>query len=327
MTDRRIAGTGALKLLRLAAILLVVSALCFFGLNLVPGDPARLMLGPAGSPQDVAALRGQMGLDRPALTRFLAWLGSALHGDLGRSYVNHVPVSDTIRQRAPVTLELIFFSQFIALVVAIPAAIVAAVKRRSVADRTISLWVFGMLAVPHFVLAYLLIWVFAITLGILPANGYIPMNEGIEQHLSSLVLPSLALAAAPFALYQRVFRADLVETYQHEFMAVARAKGITPRRAALRHATRPSLLGLTTSVGVTVGTLMSAAVVVEVIFSLPGLGAALVDAVSARDYITVQGLVLVFTVAFVLINAFTDLLYPLIDPRLRVKRDAVGAGR
>lgn len=324
MTDLRTARTIALKLLRLAAILLVVSALCFFSLSLLPGDPARLMLGPAGSPEAVAALREQMGLDRPALLRFFTWLGNALHGDLGRSYVNNVPVSHIIADRAPVTLELVFLSQLIAVLAAIPTALIAAVKRRTAVDRGISLGVFAMLSVPHFVLAFLLIWVFAIKLGMYPANGYIPVSQGLGQHLGSLLLPSLALAAAPFALYQRVFRADLVETYQQEFMSVARAKGVSPLRSALRHAFRPSLLGLTTSVGVTVGTLISADVIVEVVFSLPGLGAELVQAVNARDYIEVQGLVLVITTAFVLINAITDLLYPLIDPRLRTRRAVAG---
>jgi peptide/nickel transport system permease protein len=186
-----------------------------------------------------------------------------------------------------------------------------------------SLWVFTVLSTPNFVVGFVLIWVFAVQLGLYPANGYVPVSAGIGQHLGSLLLPSLTLAAAPFALYQRVLRADLVETYGQEFMQVARAKGISPLRAAMRHAFRPSLLNLTTSVGVTVGVLIGSDVIVETLFSLPGLGAELAHSVSARDYAEVQGLVLVIAAAFVLINAAVDLIYGLIDPRLRARSRAV----
>jgi peptide/nickel transport system permease protein len=314
----RIARVVLLKLIRLAAVLFVVSALCFLSLNLLPGDPARTILGVSGSsPQAVAQLRHQLGLDQPILTRFFTWLGHALSGDLGRSYVNNQPVSHVIADRAPVTIELILISQVIALVAAVPAAVLAAARRGSSVDRGIGLWVFGVLSTPNFVIGFILIYVFAVKLHMYPANGYIPVGQGLGQHLGSLVLPAVSLAAAPFALYQRVLRADLVETYGQEFMAVARAKGISPLRAAFRHAMRPSLLGLTTSLGVTVGTLIGADVIIESLFSLPGLGAELVHAVSGRDYVEVQGIVLVITTAFVLVNALVDLVYGLVDPRLR----------
>lgn len=319
----RLARTLALKLLRLAAVLFVVSALCFLSLNLLPGDPARSILGVAGSsPQAVHDLRHQLGLDQPILTRFFTWLGHALTGNLGRSYVNDQPVSQIIANRAPVTLELILISQVIALAAAIPAAVLAAAKRGCATDRGIGLWVFGVLSTPNFVIGFILIYVFAVKLHMYPANGYVPVSQGLGQHLGSLLLPSVSLAAAPFALYQRVLRADLIETYGQEFMAVARAKGVSPLRAAFRHAMRPSLLGLTTSVGVTVGTLVGADVIVESLFSLPGVGAELAHAVSGRDYVEVQGIVLVITTAFVLVNALVDIVYTLIDPRLRGERGA-----
>ena len=314
----RVTRIVLIKIVRLAAVLFVVSALCFLSLNLLPGDPARTILGVAGSsPQAVAALHHQLGLDQPLATRFFTWLGHALTGNLGRSYVNDQPVSHIIATRAHVTIELILISQIIALVVAIPSAVVAASKRGSAVDRGIGLWVFGVLSAPNFVIGFILIYIFAVKLHMYPANGYVPLSAGLGQHLGSLVLPSIALAAAPFALYQRVLRADLVETYGQDFMAVARAKGVSPLRAAFRHAMRPSLLGLTTSVGVTVGTLIGADVIVESLFSLPGVGAELVHAVSGRDYVEVQGLVLVITTAFVLVNAIVDLVYAIVDPRLR----------
>ncbi|MEU8021843.1 MULTISPECIES: ABC transporter permease [Micromonospora] len=318
-----LARTVLLKLVRLAAVLFVVSLLCFLSLSLLPGDPAQAILGESASPQAVAALHEQLGLDRPFLERFLGWLGNALQGDLGRSYATNQTVAQIIAERAPVTIELIVLSQLIAIAAAIPAAVAAAARRGSAVDRGMSLWVFTVLSTPNFVVGFVLIWVFAVQLGLYPANGYVPVSAGIGQHLGSLLLPSLTLAAAPFALYQRVLRADLVETYGQEFMQVARAKGISPLRAAMRHAFRPSLLNLTTSVGVTVGVLIGSDVIVETLFSLPGLGAELAHSVSARDYAEVQGLVLVIAAAFVLINAAVDLIYGLIDPRLRARSKAV----
>jgi peptide/nickel transport system permease protein len=319
----QLAGHLLLRLLRLAAVLLVVSMLCFFSLNLLPGDPARSILGIAGSsPEALAHMRHELGLDQPVLTRYLDWLKNALSGDLGRSYVNNQPVSSVIVDRVPVTIELIVLSQLIALAAAIPAAVIAAARRGSGVDRGISLGIFGVLSTPNFVAGFILIYLFAVQLQIFPANGYSPLSDGLDVHLGSLILPALALAGGPFALYQRVLRADLVETYSQEFMSVARAKGIAPTRAAFRHAMRPSLLGLTTSVGVTVGTLIGADVIIESLFSIPGLGSELVHAVGSRDYVEVQGIVLVIATAFVLINALVDLVYPLIDPRLRSARRA-----
>lgn len=315
-----------LRLLRLVAVLLVVSALCFLSLNLLPGDPARAILGESGTPESVAALQQELGLNAPIGERYITWLGGILQGDFGRSYANRLPVADIILQRAPVTIELILLSQLIALAVAIPLATVAAVKRGTAVDRGISSLVFLAVSVPSFVLAFVLIWVFAIKLGLYPANGFIPISAGLGQNLGSLLLPSLALAAGPAALYQRVLRADLAETYGQEFMNVARAKGVSPLRMAVRHAFRPSLLGLTTSLGVVVGVLIGSSVIIENLFSLPGLGSILATSVSGRDYVVVQGVVLVAATAFVLINAAVDLVYGLIDPRLRKARVTRRAG-
>lgn len=307
-----------LKLARLAGLLFVVATLCFFSLNLLPGGPARAILGVAGSsPEAVRALNAKLGLDQPVLHRFGSWLSGVLHGHLGNSYQSGVSVAHIIAQRAPVTLELIIYGQVIALVVAIPLAVVAAVRQGAGTDRSISLGVFAVLSTPNFVIGFILIWIFAIGLGMYPANGYTPWSYGPGPHLSSMVLPSLCMAAGPFALYQRVLRADLVETYHTEFMSVARAKGISPLRAAVRHALRPSLLGLTTTAGVMIGTLIGAAVIIETLFGLPGLGFELEQAVNNRDYVEVQGIVLVMATFYVVVNTIVDLTYTLIDPRLR----------
>lgn len=310
--------TVVLKLARLAGILFVVATLCFFSLNLLPGGPARAILGVAGSsPEAIRALNAKLGLDRPLLDRFGSWLGGVLHGDFGDSYQSGVSVAHIIAERAPVTLELIIYGQLIALVAAVPIAAIAAARQGTGTDRSISIGVFTILSAPNFVIGFILIWIFAIALGLYPASGYTPWSYGLGPHLSSLVLPSICMATGPFALYQRVLRADLIETYHSQFMAVARAKGITPVRAAVRHALRPSLVGLTTTAGVMIGTLIGGAVIVESLFSLPGLGLELEQAVSNRDYVEVQGIVLVMAAFYVVVNTLVDLLYTVIDPRLR----------
>lgn len=316
-----------LRVVRLLAILLIVASLCFLSMQLLPGDPARQILGPTNaSPEAVVELRHQLGLDQPLGARFADWAGGVLRGDLGASYRTGQSVTDIIAERVPVTVELVVFSQLIAIVLAVPAAIAAATRRRTGVDRGISLWVFTTLSMPNFVIGVLLIWVLSVSLGWLPSNGYTPWNEDPGRHLSSMIMPSIALAAAPFALYQRVLRADLVETLGRDFMAVARAKGVSPARIIVRHALRPSLIGLSTSVGVTVGTLIGSTVVVESLFGLPGLGAELVSAVQGRDYVEVQGIVLVIAVAFVLINRLVDVLYGVLDPRLRSTRAQTSGG-
>ncbi|MBU2693668.1 ABC transporter permease [Nocardioides sp. WV_118_6] len=309
-----------LKVLRLLAVLLVVSTLCFFSLALLPGDPARLMLGDSATPEAVATLRSQLGLDLPTLERFGHWIGGVLQGDLGESYRTGQSVTEILGERAPVTVELIVLSQIIALGLAVPAAIVAAHRRRTGTDRALSLWVFTALSTPDFVVGVVLIWILSVHLGWFPANGYAPWSDGVGPHLSSLIMPAIALAGTSFALYQRVLRADLVETLRQDYIEVARAKGLSLTRITFRHALRPSLLGLSTQIGVTVGMLIGSTVVVESLFGLPGIGDELAGAVTARDYVEVQGLVLVIATCFVLVNALVDVLYPVIDPRLASSR-------
>ncbi|UUW90778.1 ABC transporter permease [Pimelobacter simplex] len=309
-----------LKVLRLLAVLLVVSTLCFFSLALLPGDPARLMLGDSATPEAVATLRSQLGLDLPTLERFGHWIGGVLQGDLGESYRTGQSVTEILGERAPVTVELILLSQIIALGLAVPAAIVAAHRRRTGTDRALSLWVFTALSTPDFVVGVVLIWILSVHLGWFPANGYAPWSDGVGPHLSSLIMPAIALAGTSFALYQRVLRADLVETLRQDYIEVARAKGLSLTRITFRHALRPSLLGLSTQIGVTVGMLIGSTVVVESLFGLPGIGDELAGAVTARDYVEVQGLVLVIATSFVLVNALVDVLYPVIDPRLASSR-------
>lgn len=313
-----------LKLARLVAVLFVVSVLCFLSLELLPGSPARMLLGDTAPQEAVDALNVSLGLDRPLATRYVDWIGDVVRGDFGQSFATGQPVWKMITQRAPISLELIALSQIFALIAAVPLAALAAARRGRPIDKVLSVGVFVALSVPSFVFSFLLIWVVAVKLHWLPANGFQYLTRDPVRHIKTLILPALALSVGPFALYQRVFRADLIETYDQEFMHVARAKGLSPTRIALRHAFRPSLLGLTTSVGVVVGSLIGASVIVETIFSIPGLGSALVGSVNSRDYFVVQGLVLVIATAVVVINAIVDVLYGVIDPRIRATRARQG---
>ncbi len=308
----------ALKLLRMVALLVVVAVLCFFSLNLLPGNPATAILGVAGSsPKAVHALDVQLGLNHPVLDRLGTWLWHVLHGNLGTSYTTGLPVWELVRQHAGITLELLIFSQLLALVGAVPLAFAAAMRRGGLADRSISVVVFGLLSTPAFVAGFILIWVLAVILGILPASGYTSFSGGVWQNIESMLMPSICMALGPMALYQRVLRADLIETYDTEFMEVARAKGVSTARAALRHALRPSLLGVTTTVGASIGALLGGCIIIETLFALPGLGAELATAVSARDYVQVQGIVLVMCAFYVVVNTIIDVAYTLVDPRLR----------
>lgn len=322
---QEISRVVVLKLLRLIAVLFAVAVLCFFSLSLLPGSPAQAILGVAGSsPKAVAALNHKLGVDQPLLQRFVTWIGNVVHGDLGNSYQSGESVAHIIGKTAPLSLELILLSQVVALAFAIPTALIAAARRGTFVDHTLGAGALTVLSTPNFVIGFVLIWVFAVGAGLLPASGYATLSEGIGPHLESLVLPVITLAAAPFGLYQRILRADLLGTYDSEFMSVARAKGVSPTRRALRHALRPSLLGLTTSVGAMIGTLIGGVVIVETLFGLPGLGAQLTQAVSNRDYVEVQGIVLVMATFFVVVNTIIDLSYVFIDPRLRSIR-AIGA--
>ncbi|TDE11169.1 ABC transporter permease [Jiangella asiatica] len=309
-----------LKLLRLVAVLVVVGTLVFLSMELLPGGPAEAMLGVSATPDSIAALERQLGLDQRLLDRYLSWLGGVLRGDLGQSFRNGQDVSTIVADRLSVTIELVVAGQLIALLMALPLAMISANRRGSVLDRGVGLFVFSVLSTPHFVIGVVLIWLLSVNLGWLPATGYMPISAGVGTYLSGMIMPAVALAAAPFAQYQRVLRADLIETNNREFMLVARAKGVSPLRTSFRHALRPSLLGLSTVVGITIGTSIGSSVVVETLFGLPGLGAELVSAVQARDYPEVQGIVLVVAAAFVVVNAIVDVLYSVIDPRLRQRR-------
>jgi peptide/nickel transport system permease protein len=311
------------KLPSLLATLMVVSFLTFLLTSLLPGDPALQILGADNAtPEAIEAVRSDLRLDDPLPARYGSWLADAATGDLGRSYRSGQEVTEAIAERLPVTIEIGLLAMLIALAGAIPLGTWSAYKAGSTADRSVTGATFGLLAVPNFMMAILLILVFAESLGWLPATGWVRLTEDPLQNLRSALLPALSLAIGELAVYTRLLRSDMISTLQQDSITMARAKGITPARILFRHALRPSSFSLMTVVGLQVGAIISGSVIVETLFAVPGVGRLLVDSILQRDLLMVQGIALVIAAAFVMINFTVDLLYSLLDPRIRHGRAA-----
>ncbi len=305
------------RLLYLLPVLVAVSLLTFLVSALLPGDIAEVLLGDQATPQTLAALRHDMGLDRPLLVRYFIWLGHVLHGDLGRSFRTGQTVLAAVAERLPVSLELMAFAEAIGLAVGIPVAIFCAVRQGGWFDRIMTGSAFGMLSVPSFLSAILLIWLLAVQWELLPATGYTPFTEDPWANLIGFILPALTLAFGEWPVIMRVLRSDMIATLQEDYIAMARAKGLRRSRILLVHALKPSSLTLVTVTGINIGRLIGGAVIVETIFALPGIGRLLVTAIYSRDLAMLQGVVLLVAAGFVLINFVVDLLYATLDPRIR----------
>ena len=304
------------RLLYLVPVILAVTVLTFLIANLLPGDLAIAILGDQATPESVAALHQKLGLDLPLWQQYLHWLGGVVTGDFGRSRNNEV-VLHAIASRLPVSLELLVFAEVGGLLVGVPLAILCAVRPGSLFDRTVSAVAFGSLSVPPFMLAILLIFLFALRLHLLPATAYVPFAEDPVGNLRAMVLPGATLALLEWPTIMRVLRSDMITTLQEDYIAMARAKGLSSRRILLVHALKPSSLTLVTLIGLNVGRLIGGAVVTESIFALPGIGRLLVESIYSRDLVVLEGGVLVVAVGYVLVNFVVDLLYAALDPRIR----------
>lgn len=311
------------RLPSLIATLLAVSILTFLMTSLLPGDPALQILGAENAtPEAIAAVRADLGLDDPLPVRYLHWIGDALTGDFGRSYRTSEPVSSAIAERLPVTAEIGILAILIALAVAIPVGMLSAYRAGTRTDKVISSTSFGLLAVPNFMVAILLILVFAVWLGVLPATGWVNFTDNPVQNLRSALLPALSLAVAEMAVYTRLLRTDMIATLQQDFVTMARVKGVSNRRILFRHALRPSSFSLLTVAGVQVGAIIGGSVVIETLFAVPGVGRLLLEAVLVRDLLMVQGVALVIAVSYVVVNFTVDILYSYLDPRISHGRSA-----
>jgi peptide/nickel transport system permease protein len=300
------------RLLLTIPVLVGVATLVFALIHFIPGDPAQAMLGEGASPADIAQLRERLGLDQPLPVQYASFLRGLLRGDLGVSLRNDQPVTRQILERMPATAELAFASMAVAVLIALPLGIVAAVWRGTSADFTaMTLSLIGI-SVPNFWLGPLLAIVFAVELGWLPVGG--------RGTLAHLVLPSVTLGAALAAMLARMTRASLLEELREPYVLAARAKGVSRARAVLHHALRNSLIPIVTILGLQFGVVLTGAVITETIFAWPGIGRLLIQSISFRDYPLVQGCVLLIAVTYVGVNLITDLTYGFLDPRIRVDR-------
>lgn len=305
------------RVLAAVPVLIFVALLVFFMLRLAPGDPAAVMAGDTATAEDLVRIRESLGLDRPVGEQFGIWAVRLLQGDLGESFYFKRPVTALIAQRVEPTLALAICSTVLAVLIAIPLGVLAAHRQGSLVDRGVMLFSVLGFSLPVFVIGYLLIYLLASELGWFPVQGYARIHEGIGGFLHRIALPSLALAIAYVALIARMTRASMLEVLGEDYIRTARAKGATTFSVLLRHALRNAAVPILTVVGIGVALLISGAVVTETVFGIPGLGRLTVEAVLSRDFPTVQALILLFSVVYVLINLGIDIAYGLLDPRIR----------
>jgi peptide/nickel transport system permease protein len=309
------------RLAHLVVVLFCVTLFVALLTAMLPGDPVDAIAGFA-SPEQKEALREDLGLDDPVYVQYGRWIGDFVTGDLGGYYsvTGERPVMDRVRDSLPVSLQLMLYAQVLALVIAIPAGVVTAYRAGSRSDKAANATAFGMLAIPNFALALVLAYYVGVQLGWLPVSGYVKPSEDLVEHIRRMALPAISLAVGQVAVYMRLLRSDMIATLQEDFITMAKSKGLSPSRVLWRHALRPSSLTLLTVAGLNVGTLIGGAVIVEVIFSMPGIGTLLYEAIQARQYIALQSLVAIIAVGYVLVNFLVDVLYAVLDPRIRHAR-------
>lgn len=296
--------------------LLAASIIIFAVLEVVPGDPARLMLGMNATEDAVRALQEQMGFNEPLVSRYLGWLGGLLTGDFGRSYTYSIPVLDLIRERIAVSLPLALISLALSTVIAIPIGLFSASRRGSFADTaTMGAAQIGV-AIPNFWFALLLVYIFAVVLRLLPAGGFPGWENGIWPSIKSLILPSVALALPQAAILARVARSSLLDVLSEDYIRTARAKGLSRRKVLYHHALRNALIPVLTIIGMQFSFLLAGTIIVENVFYLPGLGRLVFQAITQRDLIVVEGVVVILVATVITVNVLVDLSYAIVDPRL-----------
>jgi peptide/nickel transport system permease protein len=287
-------------------------------LELLPGDPVEVLV-PFGSDEQRELVRQDLELDQPFIARYGAWLGGFVTGDLGSYYAvsSTRPVSERVGQALPISLVLMIYAQIIALVIAIPVGVIAAYRKDSFFDRLSNTSAFAMLAIPTFALGFVLQYYLAVKLGWFKATGYTPLSENPVEHLQTVVLPVITLAVGQVAVYMRLLRSDMIATLQQDFITMAKAKGLKNKRILFRHALRPSSLTLLTVAGLNVGTLIGGALIVEVVFQIPGMGLLLAESIATRQVVAFQSMVAIIAIFYVLVNFGVDILYSVLDPRIR----------
>lgn len=295
----------------------VVAIFVFSLLYIAPGDPAAVIAGDLATPEDIARIHQKLGLDEPFFIRFGHWLWGVLHGDLGISIFTNLPVSELIAQRLEPTLALTLTTLVVTVAFAIPLGVVAAWKAGTWIDRAVMVLAVLGFSLPAFVLAYLLILVFSIELDLLPVQGYVSIRDGFLPFIQHLILPSIALGLIYGALIARVTRASMLEVLSQDYIRTAQAKGLANEQVLIRHALKNAAVPIATVIGIGIGLLISGVIVTETVFAIPGIGRLTVDAILRRDYPIIQGVILLFSAAYVLVNLAVDISYTLLDPRVK----------
>jgi len=308
----------ARRLAATAGVLAIVAVLIFLLLRLVPGDPAAIIAGDSATVEQIEQIRDGLGLNRPLVVQFGIWIANVMRGDLGESFVLKKTVAGLIAQRLEPTVALALSTILFAVLIAVPLGVLAAWRHGGWVDRALMGFSTLGFSIPVFVLGYLLIWLVSMKLGWLPVQGYRRLSTGVLPFVLHLILPSLTLSVVYIALIARLTRAAVSQALTEDFVRTARAKGLRERRVLVRHAVANAAVPIVTVVGIGLAMLMGGVVVTESVFSIPGLGRLTVDAVLARDFPVIQGVVLLFSVVYVLINLLVDLSYPFFDPRIRV---------
>jgi peptide/nickel transport system permease protein len=305
------------RLLAAIPVLAMVAVIVFALLRLSPGDPAIILAGDGATPEQLNAIRASMGLDKPVMVQFIVWIGHLLRGDLGTSLISGLPVAGMIADRFGPTLALCIGTIVIAVALAIPVGILAAWQQGKLLDRLVMAASVVGFSVPGFIIGYVLILLFARWLGWLPVQGYQPISEGLWPFIERLILPTLTLSTAYIALIARIVRTSVIEVMGEDFIRTARAKGMTEAAVLIRQALGNAAVPIVTIIGVSIAMLIGGVVVTESVFNVPGLGRLVLEAVLARDYPIIQALILLFSALYVLINLVIDVLYSLLDPRIR----------
>ena len=305
------------RILATIPVMLVVALFVFALLRLAPGDPAAVIAGDYAQPQDIERIRHQLGLDQPIATQLAIWLGRIAQGDLGVSIFSNLPVSKLIRQRMEPTLALSLTTMIFAVVLAVPMGVLAAWKAGTWIDRLVMVFAVLGFSFPVFWLGFLLIYGFSVQLAWLPVQGYKSISDGLIPFLRHITLPTLTLGLVYMALIARITRASVLEVLSEDYIRTAHSKGLNPRNVLWGHALKNAAVPVVTIIGVGVALLIGGVVVTESVFAIPGLGRLTVDAILHRDYPVIQGIILIFSAAYVLVNLVVDLLYTVLDPRIR----------
>jgi peptide/nickel transport system permease protein len=305
------------RLLSTVMVMATVAVFIFLLLHLSPGDPAAIIVGDNATPAQIDAVRKQLGLDDPLAVQFVRWLGGVLRGDLGISIFSHEPVNKLIGQRLEPTLSLAATTILLAVAIAVAFGVLAAWKAGTWIDRLVMVLSVVGFSVPVFVVGYLLIYLFSIKLGWLPVQGYAPFAEGFVPWLRHLILPSIALGLAYVALIARITRTTMLDVLSEDYMRTARAKGVATGPLLMKHALKNAGVPIVTVIGIGIALLIGGVVITETVFNIPGVGRLVVDAISQRDYPIIQGVTLIFSGVYVIVNLIVDLSYTVIDPRIR----------